>query len=98
MTRENGGPSEFNPLDGFRYYPEANQPSLVSGCVSQDDPPAIPPQLGFINNQGTIIQVSWEQAARHGKIVLMTMPEPQTMESYAQLHRNNGLKPKDVQK
>jgi len=87
----NGAPRKFNPLDGFRYYPRANQPHLMSGCTDPDDPPGIPALLGFINEEGTVIQITWENAARHGIFVLKNPPETLTMEEYAQRQRmKNG--------
>lgn len=69
MSKEN----KFNPFEGYRYYPQANQPRLVSGCDGFSNH-TIPGQLGFIGPDGTIVQMTWEKAASYGFRVLIDIP------------------------
>jgi len=95
--KSNGGKPKR--LDGFVYYPEGNVPNLVP--LSQEEASklgdgyyagteGIAAQYAFINGEGVVIRMTYENAVRNGIILLVPPPKTVTMRDWALTNRTDG--------
>lgn len=59
---------EFNLTKGWRRHYEKDQPALIGDERSDGTKPTIPQQIAFITPDGAWVQMSYENALRHGLI------------------------------